>query len=123
MNKFCDLHTHSTFSDGTLTPSEIIDEALKIGLSAVALCDHNTVAGLPELLSAASDRPIAAISGAEFSVDFEGWELHLLGLFIPQKYFSQVNDLMSEVVEKKSEARQSWYKPCKKTVYLLTTVN
>ena len=46
MKKLCDLHTHSIFSDGTFTPEEIIDEAVKIGLSAVALCDHNTVDGI-----------------------------------------------------------------------------
>ena len=46
--KICDLHTHSVFSDGTFTPAEIIAEAKKIGLSSVALCDHNTVNGLPD---------------------------------------------------------------------------
>mgnify|MGYP000404840210 CR=1 FL=1 len=43
---FCDLHTHSTFSDGTFSPTEIVLKAKEIGLDAVALCDHNTVAGL-----------------------------------------------------------------------------
>ena len=47
----CDLHTHSVFSDGTYTPSEIIEKALEIGLSAVALCDHNTVDGIPDFLA------------------------------------------------------------------------
>ena len=43
---FCDLHTHSTFSDGTFSPTEIVLKAKELGLDAVALCDHNTVAGL-----------------------------------------------------------------------------
>ena len=50
--KLCDLHTHSVFSDGTDTPEEIVKAAVSLGLSAVALCDHNTVDGLPEFLAA-----------------------------------------------------------------------
>lgn len=80
--KFCDLHTHSIHSDGTYTPKQLIDASIEIGLSAIALCDHNTVDGLPEFLTAAKDKNINAITGAEFSVDYEGTELHLLGLFI-----------------------------------------
>ena len=52
MTKFCDLHTHSTFSDGTYTPAQLIAAAEKMGLAAVALCDHNTVEGLPDFLRA-----------------------------------------------------------------------
>ena len=51
--KLCDLHTHSTCSDGTLTPTELVKLALEKNLAAVALTDHNTVAGLPEFLEAA----------------------------------------------------------------------
>lgn len=47
----CDLHTHSTFSDGTCTPEEIVSAAEALGLTAVALCDHNDVDG-PAALSA-----------------------------------------------------------------------
>ena len=45
--RICDLHTHSVFSDGTCTPAEIVCAAEAAGISAVALCDHNTVDGLP----------------------------------------------------------------------------
>ena len=48
-----DLHVHSVFSDGTLTPAELIALAQENGVTAVALCDHNTVAGLPSFLAAA----------------------------------------------------------------------
>ena len=65
----CDLHTHSIFSDGTYTPSQIVEEAEKIGLGAVALTDHNTVAGLPEFFRAAQGKHIEAIGGAEFVVE------------------------------------------------------
>ena len=91
--KTCDLHTHSVFSDGTYTPAEIIDSAIEAGLSAIALCDHNTIDGLPHFLSAAKSKSIEAVAGAEFSVDLDGKELHLLGLFISPKYFAQISEM------------------------------
>ena len=56
----CDLHTHSTFSDGTCTPEEIVSAAEALGLTAVALCDHNDVDGLPRFLRAAEGKRTAA---------------------------------------------------------------
>ena len=53
MGQFCDLHTHSVYSDGTYTPAQLLAEAQQRGLSAIALTDHNTVAGLPDFLAAA----------------------------------------------------------------------
>ena len=53
--KICDLHAHSTASDGTLTPTQLLHLAVKTGLSAVVLCDHNTVEGLPEFTEAAKE--------------------------------------------------------------------
>ncbi|MBO5701228.1 MAG: PHP domain-containing protein [Clostridia bacterium] len=102
--KICDLHTHSIYSDGTFSPKEIIDSAVNIGLEAVALCDHNTVDGLPEFLAAAENKSIQAIAGAEFSVDYNGKELHLLGLFIPESAFGTVSELMEDVNEKKRQS-------------------
>lgn len=102
--KVCDLHTHSIYSDGTYSPSEIIDAAINTRLSAVALCDHNTIDGLPEFLAAAKNKSIQAIAGAEFSVDYNGTELHLLGLFIPENQFVCVSDLMNDVIERKKQS-------------------
>ncbi len=102
--KTCDLHTHSIYSDGTYTPKEIIDSAVNIGLSAVALCDHNTVDGLHDFLSAANNKNIQAIAGAEFSVDYNGTELHLLGLYIPENNFDKVTDLMNDVNRRKMQS-------------------
>lgn len=83
--QYCDLHTHSDHSDGTCTPEEVIKLAKKAGLQAVALCDHNTVSGLPEFLAAADG--IEAIPGTEFSTDYLGTELHILALYIkPEDY-------------------------------------
>lgn len=99
----CDLHTHSVYSDGTLTPAEIIDLASKKGIKAVALCDHNTVDGLPEFLSAAKERDLEAVPGAEFSVDYSGREIHLLALFIPEESFPKIDEIMNEVILRKKQ--------------------
>lgn len=103
-NKLCDLHVHSTFSDGTYTPTEIIQQAVSIGLSAVALTDHNTVKGIPEFLSASKNQPIIAIPGIEMSTDFEGKELHLLGLFLPEDKLGFVDELMRDYHERKTQS-------------------
>ncbi|MDD5696979.1 MAG: PHP domain-containing protein [Victivallaceae bacterium] len=78
-----DLHSHSTYSDGTLTPEELLCAARKIGLQALALTDHDTVAGIPDFLQAAVRYPeVAAIPGVEISTLCSGRELHIIGLFL-----------------------------------------
>lgn len=100
----CDLHTHSNFSDGTATPAEIVAEAVQAGLAAVALTDHNTARGLPDFISAAEKNNIIPVPGVEFSVDYEGSELHLLGLFIKPEHFPAVEELMREGARRKEES-------------------
>lgn len=92
----CDLHTHSIYSDGTLTPAEIICEAKRIGLGAVALTDHNTVAGVAEFLAEASANRIAAAAGVELSTAHGDAEFHLLGYFIAAEYYDRVERLAKE---------------------------
>lgn len=75
-----DLHVHSTCSDGTLTPAELVSLAAKQRLTAFALTDHDTVAGLPEAFRAAKNADIEVISGIEFSAAYEGKDIHILGL-------------------------------------------
>ena len=79
MNKFIDLHTHSTCSDGTLTPSEVVKLAKEKGLSAIALTDHDTIDGLHEAIETGKEIGIEVITGIEFSVAADT-EMHLLGL-------------------------------------------
>ena len=100
----CDLHTHSVFFDGTCTPAEVVDAAVAKGLSAVALTDHNTTDGLSDFINAASGKKIDIVPGAEFSVDYNGTELHVLGLFIRPAYFSQVSALMQAVTACKEQS-------------------
>lgn len=96
MTVFCDLHTHSTFSDGTDTPAALVALAQEKGLGAIALTDHNTVAGLPEFLEAARGTSVCAVAGTEFSTDYRGTELHILGLFLKQEHFAGITDLLED---------------------------
>lgn len=81
-----DLHTHSTASDGADPAAALPAQAAAIGLKAIALTDHDTVAGLPPFLNAAADLPLRAIPGVELSCSWYGGSLHLLGLFIDPTY-------------------------------------
>ena len=102
--RFCDLHTHSIHSDGSYTPTELIDEAERIGLAAIALCDHNGVGGLPEFLEAAKGRDLEAIAGIEISVDYNGKEIHMLALGIRPEYFDEIDELMDDVRRRKEQS-------------------
>ncbi len=77
-----DLHVHSTKSDGTLSPTELVEYAVKKGLAAIALTDHDTVDGIDEALAAAENKNITVIPGIEFSSEYEGIDVHIVGLFI-----------------------------------------
>lgn len=78
-----DLHTHSTASDGTLTPSELVKAAYEAGLSAVALTDHDTTDGLSEFHAACAEYGIEGISGVEISARYHK-QMHILGLFVDE---------------------------------------
>ena len=104
MNSYCDLHTHSLYSDGTCMPGELIRMAEDAGLGAVALCDHNTVAGLPEFLEAAKGTDVEAVPGIEFSTEYRGKELHILGLFIRPEHYGAVSDLVNEALQQKEQS-------------------
>ena len=105
--KICDLHTHTVHSDGTFSSSELAREAKKIGLSAIALTDHNSTAGLDEFLSAARENGVEAAAGVEFSVDYEGEELHVIGLFIEREHYDAVMEFIGDLKEKKNEANRA----------------
>ena len=78
--KYIDLHVHSNCSDGTYTPSQLVDHARQKGLAAFALTDHDTIAGLPEAADAARRADVELISGIEFSTEYLGRDVHIVGL-------------------------------------------
>lgn len=102
--RVCDLHTHSVYSDGTYTPAELIEAACNMGLSSVALTDHNSVDGLPEFRKAAHGKNIEAIPGVEFSVAYNGVELHLVALFVRKKHFSEIAAMMEDGKKRKEQS-------------------
>lgn len=106
MAVYCDLHTHSTFSDGTDTPEALLALAEEKGLGAIALTDHNTVAGLPEFLAAAEGKNIRAIAGTEFSTDYKGTELHILGLFLKPEHFDAITALLEDYQLRKERSNR-----------------
>ncbi len=104
---YCDLHTHSNFSDGTYSPAELIAEAARLGLTAIALTDHNTVAGLPDFVAAGQGSGVEAIPGCEFSTDYQGTELHVLGLFIEPDHYGTVTNLLEQAQQEKERSNQN----------------
>lgn len=78
-----DLHVHSTASDGTYAPREVVRRAAQTGLTTFALTDHDTTAGVPEALTAGGELGVRVICGCEFSVKMSWGEMHLLAYFLP----------------------------------------
>lgn len=103
----CDLHTHSYYSDGSFSPGALLEMAQKAGLSAIVLCDHNTVAGLPEFLAAGEESPVEAIPGVELSTEYAGKELHILGLFIRPEHFDTITERMEAFLKRKEQSTQA----------------
>lgn len=79
---FADLHTHSTASDGVLTPEQMIAIALEKGISALAITDHDSLEGSRMAIEASANTPIHVIPGVEVSTLFEGRDVHMLAYFI-----------------------------------------
>ena len=98
MEKYIDLHIHSLKSDGSMTPAEVVREAKRAGLAAIALSDHDTVDGIEEAVAEGKKQGIEVIPAIEFSVLSET-ETHILGYFIDinnpelQRVLKEVVDL------------------------------
>lgn len=80
-----DLHVHSNRSDGSLSPSDLVLEAKKKGLTAFALTDHDTVDGIEEAMMAAEGSGVRVIPGIELSTEYEGKDIHIVGLMIDKE--------------------------------------
>ena len=83
---FADLHLHTSFSDGTYTPEELVGHAMNHGLSAIALTDHDTVEGCARMTIACRQAGIEFIPGSELTAELDGVELHLIGYFIDTEH-------------------------------------
>ncbi|NRS47527.1 PHP domain-containing protein [Brevibacillus sp. HB2.2] len=83
MELMADLHTHTKASDGTCEPAENVRLAKEAGLAALAITDHDTVAGIPEAMEAARALGVEIIPGVEVSSVGKGQDIHVLGYFVP----------------------------------------
>ncbi len=101
MKNTVDLHTHTKYSDGTLTPSELVALAVENELFAIALTDHNTASGLPEFFAAAEGKDIEAVGGTELSCDYDGKEIHIVGLFLELDDVQKIDELMDQMKRNK----------------------
>jgi predicted metal-dependent phosphoesterase TrpH len=77
-----DLHTHTNYSDGSHSPNQLIDLALKSGLNIISITDHDNVNGIPEAINYGKKKGMQVIPGVEISADLNGQEIHILGYFI-----------------------------------------
>lgn len=120
MKQYCDLHTHSNYSDGTLTPAQLLAATEAAGLAAVALTDHNTVAGLPDFLKAAESCAAEAVPGVEFSTDYGEVELHILGLFVRPEHYGPITRMTEQMMRRKEQSNRQLIEDLNKAGYELS---
>jgi len=101
-----DLHSHTTASDGTYTPEELIGAAISVGLEALAITDHDTLAGYEAARSAAHSAGLRLICGIELSTKLHRGDrrtVHLLGYFLKQEPASQFQNWIAEMQESRRD--------------------
>lgn len=96
-----DLHCHSHFSDGLLSPQDLLDKAAESGVTMLALTDHDTVAGLSAIREASNPSAITIINGIEISTRWKKSDIHVLGLNIDPD-----NGLMQDLIVKQNDSRR-----------------
>ncbi len=104
--KICDLHTHSNCSDGSYSPEKLIGIAEKAGISAIALCDHNTVSGLSRFEGAAKGSGVIAVPGVEVTAGYDGKEVHIVGLFVRETVRNTLCEYLDTVNVRKKKANR-----------------
>ena len=82
---YIDLHLHSTYSDGTLTPLQLVQEAKAIGLKAISLTDHDTTEGVEKIITHGAAYGIETLTGVELSAHFDNLSIHILGYGLRHK--------------------------------------
>ncbi len=100
-----DLHTHSSASDGTLSPTALVEAAAEVGLRTVAITDHDTTAGWDEA-AAALPVGLSLVRGAEISCTHEGVGLHMLGYLFDPTYQPLADRLEQVVTSRETRAQR-----------------
>ena len=98
----CDLHTHSTASDGKFSPSEVVKKAYDRGVKYLALTDHDTLSGIQEAKETAEKLDIHFIPGVELSTTYKGETIHILGYFRGDDYKNvELNNFLEDLKTKR----------------------
>jgi predicted metal-dependent phosphoesterase TrpH len=101
-----DLHLHTTASDGTFTPTQLVQQAAKLGLKIISVTDHDTVGGVQEAIDAGKTVGVEVIPGIELGSDIGGQDIHILGYFIDYKSVWLLNFLESLKLVRLGRAEQ-----------------
>ncbi|MBN2557564.1 MAG: PHP domain-containing protein [Clostridia bacterium] len=101
-----DLHIHTTASDGSVKPGKLVEMALEMGLSAIAVTDHDTIGGVAEALEAGRRLGLPVVPGVELGVDYIARETHILGYFNERNYLG-INRYFNWILEKRHERNKS----------------
>ncbi len=96
-----DLHTHSTASDGTFPPSQLIDFAISKGITHLGMTDHDTIDGIEEATNYAKNKTIKFVAGVEISVEFKEKTMHIIGYAVNHK-----DDSLNEKLKILKKARE-----------------
>jgi predicted metal-dependent phosphoesterase TrpH len=114
--KYCDLHNHSTYSDGSDTPKELCILAKEKGIDALALTDHNTVDGIFEFEKCAKEAGLEYVLATELTTEYNGTELHLICMFINENNAHRVADFCTYFRTRKSKINQQMAEALSKDV-------
>lgn len=98
------MHVHSCFSDGSDSPQELVKIAEDNDIKAIAITDHNTIGGLKEFMAAVEKSKVIGVPGIEFTTEYNGTELHILGLFLKRDTYSQINEYAGEQLKRKEKS-------------------
>ena len=101
-----DLHAHTTFSDGSRTPTQLVEEAAALGLTAVAVTDHDTVDGLPEALAAGERLGLRVVPGVEINLEHERVTMDMLGYFLAGRPNDALKRQLAELRAYRDERNQ-----------------
>jgi hypothetical protein len=93
-----DLHTHTTASDGTHTPQQLVSRAARLAVKVIAITDHDSTAGVAEAQATGAKLDVEVIAGVEINTDVPGAEVHILGYFVDPGH-AELNDELARIRE------------------------
>lgn len=114
-----DLHAHTKASDGENTPSKLIDMAIDIGLSAIAVTDHDNVDGIEEAYNYSKGKNILFIPGIEMAASCPGGKMHILGLFVDYKN-ETLKDKLNKIIEYRNVRNANYIRELNQMGYNIT---